>query len=112
MPTLRPAQALVLDNLSAHKSERVRELIEGRDRELLFLPPYSPDLNPIEEAFSKVKAFLRRAEARRTRPAAAGHSWTPSVVCSRRSPPETRGASSSIEATTRQSNRCERCCKR
>ena len=45
----------------------MRELVEGRDCELLFLPPYSPDLNPIEEAFSKVKAYVRRAEARSRR---------------------------------------------
>jgi transposase len=64
VPTLRSGQAVVLDNLSAHKSERVRELVEGRGCDLLFLPPYSPDLNPIEEAFSKIKALLRRAEAR------------------------------------------------
>ncbi len=63
-PALRPGQVVVLDNLGAHKGERVRELIEGRGCELLFLPPYSPDLNPIEEAFSKVKALLRRAGAR------------------------------------------------
>ncbi len=54
----------MLDNLGAHKGERVRELIEQRGCELLFLPPYSPDLNPIEEAFSKVKGLLRRAGAR------------------------------------------------
>ncbi len=53
-----------MDNLSSHKGPRVRELIEERDCELLYLPPYSPDLNPIEEAFSKVKGMLRRAEAR------------------------------------------------
>ena len=53
-----------MDNLSSHKGPRVRELIEERDCELLYLPPYSPDLNPIEEAFSKVKEMLRRAEAR------------------------------------------------
>ncbi len=47
-----------------HKGERVRELVEERGCELLFLPPYSPDLNPIEEAFSKVKGLLRRTEAR------------------------------------------------
>jgi transposase len=63
-PALRPGQVVVMDNLGAHKSERVRELIEGRGCELLFLPAYSPDLNPIEEAFSKVKALLRRAGAR------------------------------------------------
>ncbi len=63
-PTLSPGQVVVVDNLVAHKGERVRELIEGRGCELLFLPPYSPDLNPIEEAFSKVKTLLRRAGAR------------------------------------------------
>jgi transposase len=55
---------VVMDNLAAHKGERVREIIEGRGCELLYLPPYSPDLNPIEEAFAKVKALLRRAAAR------------------------------------------------
>jgi transposase len=54
----------MMDNLSAHKGSRIRELIEGRGCELRYLPPYSPDLNPIEEAFSKVKGMLRRAEAR------------------------------------------------
>ena len=63
-PTLRVGQVVVMDNLSAHKGERVRELIEARGCELLYLPPYSPDLNPIEEAFAKVKALLQRAEAR------------------------------------------------
>jgi transposase len=63
-PALRLGQVVVLDNLSAHKGERVRELIEERGCELLYLPPYSPDLSPIEEAFSKVKALLRRARAR------------------------------------------------
>ena len=63
-PALRPGQAGVMDNLSAHKGGRVRELIEERGCEVLFLPPYSPDLNPIEEAFAKLKALLRRAGAR------------------------------------------------
>jgi len=63
-PRLRPGQVVVMDNLSAHKGERVRGLIEARGCELLYLPPYSPDLNPIEEAFAKVKALLRRAGAR------------------------------------------------
>ncbi len=63
-PELRPGQVVVIDNLSAHKSERVRTLIEARGCELWFLPAYSPDLSPIEEAFSKLKALVRRAEAR------------------------------------------------
>ena len=63
-PTLSPAQVVVMDNLSAHKGEKVKEIIEGRGCELLYLPPYSPDFNPIEQAFSKIKGILRRAEAR------------------------------------------------
>lgn len=63
-PVLRSGQMIVMDNLGAHKGQRGRELIEGRGCELLYLPPYSPDLNPIEEAFAKVKALLRRAGAR------------------------------------------------
>ncbi len=53
-----------MDNLQAHKGKRVRELVKARGCELLYLPPYSPDLNPIEEAFAKVKALLRRMGAR------------------------------------------------
>jgi transposase len=64
LPTLRAGQVVVMDNLSAHKGERIRELIEERGCELLYLPAYSPDLNPIEEAFSKIKGLLRKAEAR------------------------------------------------
>ncbi len=63
-PSLSPGQVVVMDNLSAHKGERVRELVEERGCEVLFLPPYSPDMNPIEEAFSKVKGLLRKAESR------------------------------------------------
>lgn len=63
-PSLQREQIVVKDNLSAHKGERVRELVESMGCELLYLPPYSPDLNPIEEAFSKMKGILRKAEAR------------------------------------------------
>ncbi len=63
-PSLWPGQVVVMDNLSAHKGERVRELVEERGCEVLFLPSYSPDFSPIEEAFSKLKALLRRARAR------------------------------------------------
>ena len=67
-PSLSSGQVVVMDNLSAHKGGRVRELVEGRGCELLYLPPYSPDLNPIEEAFSKVKGLMRKAEARTREP--------------------------------------------
>ena len=63
-PRLCAGKVVVMDNLSSHKVNRVRELIEGRVCKLLYLPPYSPDLNPIEEAFSKVKGILRKAQAR------------------------------------------------
>jgi transposase len=64
VPTLGPAQVVVMDNLTAHKGERIRELIEQRGCELLYLPPYSPEFNPIEEAFAEIKALVRKAEAR------------------------------------------------
>src|SRR5258706_7405842 len=64
VPSLSPGQIVVMDNLSAHKRARVRHLIEERGCQLLFLPAYSPDFSPIEETFSKIKAFLRRARAR------------------------------------------------
>ncbi len=63
-PNLQSGQVVVMDNLSAHKGDRVRELIEGRGCQLLYLPPYSPDFNHIEQAFSKIKGLLRKAEAR------------------------------------------------
>jgi transposase len=63
-PTLRPGQIVVADNLRAHHSEQARAAIEARGAQFWHLPPYSPDFNPIEEAFSKLKAFLRRAKAR------------------------------------------------
>ena len=75
VPKLKHGHIVVMDNLSVHKSKRVERLIEGAGCELLFLPPYSPDMNPIEEAFSKVKGILRKAKAR-TREAlleATGH---------------------------------------
>ena len=63
-PTLKRGQVVVMDNLSAHKGEKVRELIEAEGCELIYLPPYSPDFNPIEGAFSKLKSYLREACAR------------------------------------------------
>jgi transposase len=63
-PTLEAGQVVIMDNLPAHKPARVRELIAPRSCELIYLPAYSPDLNPIEEAFAKIKDMLRRARAR------------------------------------------------
>jgi transposase len=63
-PSLRRGQIVVVDNLSAHKSERARDLVEERGCQVLYLPAYSPDFNPIEEAFSKIKGALRKAQAR------------------------------------------------
>jgi len=64
VPELRPGDMVILDNLSSHKSARARELIESAGAELLFLPPYSPDLNPIEMVFSKIKQALRSLACR------------------------------------------------
>ena len=63
-PSLQKGQIVIMDNLSTHKGQKVREAIEARGCQLLFLPAYSPDFSPIEEAFSKVKATLRRVGAR------------------------------------------------
>lgn len=63
-PSLKPGQIVILDNLSIHQGPRVRAAIAARGCRLLFLPAYSPDFSPIEEAFSKVKTFLRRQGAR------------------------------------------------
>jgi transposase len=65
-PELRPEDVVVMDNLSAHKVDGVRQLIEARGAKLLYLPPYSPDLNPIEKAWSKIKQILRALKARST----------------------------------------------
>ncbi len=63
-PALKPGDIVIMDNLAAHKSAPVKDAIEAVGARLLFLPPYSPDLNPIENAFSKLKALLRKAAAR------------------------------------------------
>lgn len=63
-PALRPGDVVVMDNLSAHKAEGVRESIEAAGAKLLYLPPYSPDLNPIEKAWAKLKQLLQSAKAR------------------------------------------------
>jgi transposase len=63
-PALQPDDIVIMDNLSSHKSPAVREMIEAAGARLLYLPPYSPDFNPIEKAFSKLKALLRKAAER------------------------------------------------
>src|SRR6266568_3474314 len=64
LPTLRPGDIVVMDNLGSHRSKAVRQLIRSAGAKLFFLPKYSPDLNPIEQAFAKLKHFLRKAAAR------------------------------------------------
>jgi len=63
-PTLRPGDLVVMDNLPAHKPIAIREAIEATGATMVFLPPYSPDFNPIELAFAKIKALLKKASAR------------------------------------------------
>ncbi len=82
-PTLKPGRMVVMDNLSAHKGGRVKEIIEGRGCELVYLPPYSPDFNPIEQAFSKVKGLLRRAEARTREALVEAMGWALEAVSAR-----------------------------
>lgn len=64
VPTLRPGDTVIMDRLAAHRVAGVREAIEGAGARLLYLPPYSPDLNPIEQAFAKLKALLRKLALR------------------------------------------------
>ena len=64
VPTLKPGDVVIMDNLPAHRVSGVREAIEAAGATRLFLPPYSPDFNPIEQAFAKLKAWLRKAAAR------------------------------------------------
>lgn len=64
VPTLKPGDIVIMDNLGSHKGEAVRTAIKAAGARLLFLPPYSPDLNPIEQVFSKLKHLLRKAKER------------------------------------------------
>ena len=63
-PTLKPGDIVIADNLSSHKVAGIRELVEAKGARILYLPPYSPDLNPIEQVFAKLKTLLRKAMAR------------------------------------------------
>ncbi len=82
-PVLRPGQIVVMDNLSAHKGGRIKEIVEARGCELVYLPPYSPDFNPIEQAFSKIKGLLRRAEARTREALIEAMGWALDAVSAR-----------------------------
>ena len=66
-PSLRPGQVVIMDNLAAHKVAGVREQIEATGARLIYLPPYSPDFNPIEQAWSKVKQYLRAGQGQNRR---------------------------------------------
>jgi transposase len=105
-PELEPGQVVVMDNLGAHRPERVRQLIEGRGCELIYLPPYSPDLNPIEEAFAKIKHILRKmcARAKEALIEAMGGHWEPSIR-------KTYGDSSLTVATASRRSNYERRCE-
>ena len=92
-PTLRPGDIVVMDNLRAHKVTGVRDAIEARGARLLYLPPYSPDLNPIEQAFAKLKALLRTAAS-----APSMRSGAPSATPSTPSPPPNAPATSPTPA--------------
>ena len=64
IPTLKPGDIVILDNLGSHKGDAVRKAVRAAGARLLFLPPYSPDLNPIEQVFAKLKTLLRKAAER------------------------------------------------
>jgi transposase len=64
VPTLRPGDIVIIDNLGSHKGKAVRQAIRAAGAKLFFLPPYSPDLNPIEQVFAKLKTLLRKAAER------------------------------------------------
>jgi transposase len=64
VPTLRPGDIVIMDNLGSHKAEAIRKIIRAAGATAVFLPPYSPDFNPIEQAFAKLKSDLRKQEAR------------------------------------------------
>ena len=83
-PTLRPGDIVIMDNLSSHKGPRISALIEAVGAKLLYLPPYSPDLNPIEKLFAKLKALLRKAAERTVEGLLASHRRMPRPLLSTR----------------------------
>ena len=83
MPTLAPGDIVIMDNLGSHKGKAVRRAIRAAGAKLLFLPPYSPDLNPIEQVFSKLKTLMRKAAERTVE-----DTWRRVGSCSTSSPPK------------------------
>jgi len=102
-PSLEEGRVVVMDNLGAHRPKRVRELIEGRGCQLLYLPSYSPDYNPIEEAFAEIKGLLRQAAARTKEALVEAIRAALSAVTA----PKTPGASSSTLDTVLWVTCCE-----
>jgi transposase len=102
VPSLRPGQVMVMDNLSAHKGDRVKELTESRGCEHLYLPPYSPGLNPIGQASSKLRSRGCCCAPRRVPTRSC---WRPWAKHSRRSRHETRAGSSTTLVTVRWATR-------
>ena len=104
VPCLRPGQLVILDNLSVHKRADIRQMIEAVGCHLIFLPAYSPDFNPIEQAFSKLKTCLVRPRRARRRPwrQRSRRPW-------RRSPPPTLAAGSGIVSTISTDKPYEEC---
>ena len=106
-PSLEEGQIVVMDNLGAHRPKRIGELIEQRSCELLYLPAYSPNYNPIQKAFSKIKNLLRKAAARSKEALVVAMVAALSAV----NPKDARAASS-MPATDGWVNYCETCCYR
>ncbi len=107
LPELEEGQILIMDKLPAHKRAKVRELIEGRGCQLSYLPSYSPDYNPIEEAFSKIKEILGGACARTREALLEALGEALSAISSRDVP----GGSSSTPVTILWINYYETCCR-
>ena len=111
LPEVREGQVLIMDKLPAHKPNRMRGLIEARGCQLLYLPSYSPDYNPIEEAFSKIKEILRRSYAGRA-PGHARPCWRRWARRYPRSACGMPGDSSSTPVTILRLNYHETCCEK
>jgi transposase len=106
-PLLTEGQVVVMDNLGAHRPKKIRDLIEARGAELVFVPSYSPDLNPIEQAFSKIKHILRKLGARTHEALLEAMKKALSEV----TPLDAAADGSSTAATRSRFNTCEYRCK-